>query len=154
MTRSTQIRGGQVKNGSPIRRGKGGTSRRSEREDDNHNCQGFHPRGRLSRVQSTGRGQRQIQWHAHRDSYRPVQAGRDRRIRGRGIDTTSEGDTILLTAKGRGKAETPTKISFEGETTFQTAAKNLAWLNNVKARHQGTANPVTVEASYRLYGRT
>ncbi len=72
----------------------------------------------------------------------------------RGIDSTIDGDTILLTAKGKGKGETPTKISFEGETTFQTASKKLAWLNNVKARHQGTANPVTGEASYKLYGRT
>jgi hypothetical protein len=73
---------------------------------------------------------------------------------GRGIDTTTEGDTILLTAKGRGKGETPTRISFEGETTFQTASKKLAWLNSVKARHKGTANPVTGEASYSLYGKT
>lgn len=73
---------------------------------------------------------------------------------GRGIDTTSDGDTILFTSKGKGKAETPSKISFEGETIFQTASKKVAWLNNVKARHQGTANPVTGEASYKLYGRT
>ena len=73
---------------------------------------------------------------------------------GRGIDTTSDGDTILLTAKGKGKGETPTKISFEGETTFQTSSKKLAWLNNVKAQHRGTANPVTGEASYSLHRRT
>jgi hypothetical protein len=59
-----------------------------------------------------------------------------------------------LTAKGKSKTETPTKISFEGETTFQTASKKLAWLNNVKARHKGTANPVTGEAAYSLYGKT
>src|SRR2546425_13085114 len=34
---------------------------------------------------------------------------------GRGIDSTS--DTILTTAKGKGKGETPTTMSFEAETT-------------------------------------
>ena len=72
----------------------------------------------------------------------------------RGIDSTSDGDTILLTAKGKGKGETPTEISFEGETTFQTASKKLAWLNNVKARHKGTGNSVTGEASYSVYSKT
>ena len=72
----------------------------------------------------------------------------------RGIDTTNDGDTILSTARGKGKSETPTKVSFEGETTFQTVSKKLAWLNSVKARHKGTGNSVTGEASYKLYGKT
>ena len=73
---------------------------------------------------------------------------------GRGIDTTPDGETILVSSKGKGRGETPTKMSFEGETTFQTASKKLVWLNNLKARHQGTANPGTGEASYKLYGET
>src|SRR2546425_3488073 len=72
----------------------------------------------------------------------------------RGIDTTNDGDTILITAKGRGWVETPTKSRFEGEDTFQTASKKLAWLNTVKGRHEGTFNPATGEVSIRLYGKT
>jgi len=72
----------------------------------------------------------------------------------RAIDTTSDGDTILITAKGKGMVETPTKSRFEGEHTFQTASKKLAWLNTVKGRHEGTYNPATGEVSIRLYGKT
>ena len=70
----------------------------------------------------------------------------------RGINTTSDGEIVLETAKGKGTMGTPTG-PFEGETTFQTASKKLAWLNTVKARHQGTANLMTDEESYKLYGK-
>lgn len=72
---------------------------------------------------------------------------------GRGVDTTSDGDVILLTAKGKGRQETPTRISFEGETVFQTASKKLAWLNASKVRHEGAYNPVIEEATYKLHGK-
>jgi len=72
----------------------------------------------------------------------------------RGIDTTSDGDTILITARGKGRVETPTSSRLEGEHTFQTASKKLAWLNKVKGRHEGTYNPATGEVSIRLYGKT
>lgn len=72
---------------------------------------------------------------------------------GRGVDTTSDGDVVLVTAKGKGRQETPSRISFEGETIFQTASKKLAWLNNTKGRHEGSYNPFTSEATYRLLGK-
>jgi len=72
----------------------------------------------------------------------------------RGIETTSDGDTILITGKGRGWVETPMKNRFEGENTFQTSSKKLAWLNNVKGRHEGTFNPATGEVTINLYGKT
>ncbi len=72
---------------------------------------------------------------------------------GRGIDITSDGETFLLTGKGKGRQENPTTIRFEGETSYQTASKKLAWLNTVKGRHEGTYNNVPGEASIRLYGK-
>jgi len=75
-------------------------------------------------------------------------------MKARGIDTTSDGDTILITARGKGRVETPTSSTLEGEHTFQTASKKLAWLNKVKGRHEGTYNPATGEVSIRLYGKT
>src|SRR3989442_2033284 len=72
----------------------------------------------------------------------------------RAIDATSDGDTVLITGKGRGWVETPTKSRIEGEHTFQTASKKLAWLNTVRGRHEGTYNPATGEVSIRLYGKT
>ena len=72
---------------------------------------------------------------------------------GRGVSTTSDGETFLETSKGKGRTETPSKISFEGETSYQTASKKLAWLNGVKGRHEGTYNSDTGEASIKLYGK-
>ncbi len=72
---------------------------------------------------------------------------------GRGVDITSDGETFLVTAKGKGRQESPTTIRFEGETNYQTASKKLAWLNTTKGRHEGTYNNATGEASIRLYGK-
>jgi hypothetical protein len=40
-----------------------------------------------------------------------------------------------------------------GETTFQTSSKKLAWLNGMKARHEGEYNPVAGENDFRVYGK-
>lgn len=71
----------------------------------------------------------------------------------RQIDTTSDGDTILLYFKGKSIIESPTHNRFEGETTFQTSSKKLAWLNGIKARHEGEYNPVMGENNFRVYGK-
>lgn len=71
----------------------------------------------------------------------------------RAIQTTSDGDAVLLTEKGMARQESPTRISYAGETTFQTASKKLAWLNTTKGRHEGTYNPATGELSGKLYGK-
>ena len=72
----------------------------------------------------------------------------------RSVDTTSDGDVVLGTGKGKARQDNPTKISFEGESNYQTASSKLAWLNNLKGRHEGTYNVVTGEASVKLYGKT
>ncbi len=71
----------------------------------------------------------------------------------RQIDTTGDGDTILLYFKGISTRETPAHNKFVGENTFQTAAKSLAWLNGIQARHEGEYNPVTGIETLRVYGR-
>ena len=71
----------------------------------------------------------------------------------RQIDTTSDGDAILLYFKGKSIRESPTHNRFVGENTFQTASKKLAWLSGIKARHEGTYNPVTGEQTLRAYGK-
>jgi hypothetical protein len=71
----------------------------------------------------------------------------------RQIDTTSDGDTILLYFKGKSVRETPTHNIFVGDTTFQTASTSLAWLNGLKARHEGEYNPATGIETLRVYGR-
>ena len=70
----------------------------------------------------------------------------------RQIHTTSDGDTVLVYYQGQSIIESPTHNKFVGETKFQTASKNLAWLNRVKARHEGEYNPVAGENVFRVYG--
>ncbi|HVH14713.1 MAG TPA: hypothetical protein VNA15_03220 [Candidatus Angelobacter sp.] len=67
----------------------------------------------------------------------------------KGIDTTPDGEIVLITSKGKGTMGLTG--SFEGESTFQTPSKKLAWLNNIKGLHRGTMNLMTDEASYKLY---
>jgi hypothetical protein len=70
----------------------------------------------------------------------------------RQIHTTRDGDTILVYYKGSSIIESPTRNKFVGETTFQTGSKKLAWLNGVKARHEGEYNPVAGENTFWVYG--
>ena len=71
----------------------------------------------------------------------------------RQIDTTSDGDTVLVYYKGSSIIESPTRNRFVGETTFQTASEKLAWLNGVKAHHEGEYDPVAGENDFRVYGK-
>jgi len=71
----------------------------------------------------------------------------------RQIHTTSDGDTVLVYYKGKSIIESPTHNKFVGETTFQTGSEKLAWLNGVKARHEGEYDPVAGENDFQIYGR-
>ena len=71
----------------------------------------------------------------------------------RQIHTTSDGDTVLVYYKGQSIIESPTHNKFVGETTFQTSSKKLAWLNGMKARHEGEYNPAAGENDFRVYGK-
>lgn len=55
--------------------------------------------------------------------------------------------------KGKSIVESPTHNRFVGVTTFQTSSKKLAWLNGMKARHEGEYNPVAGENDFRVYGK-
>jgi len=71
----------------------------------------------------------------------------------RQIDTTSDGETVLLYYKGKSIIDSPTHNHFGGETTFQTQSKKLAWLNGIKARVEGEYDPVKGENIFRVYGK-
>lgn len=70
----------------------------------------------------------------------------------RQIHTTSDGETVLVYYKGSSIIQSPTQNKFVGLTTFQTGSKKLAWLNGVKARHEGEYDPVAGENDFRVYG--
>jgi len=71
----------------------------------------------------------------------------------RGLDATNDGDLILIQAKGTGKQVSPTSVHAEGEATYMTQSKNLAWLNTAKGRFEGTYNTATGEFSAKVFAQ-
>jgi hypothetical protein len=69
----------------------------------------------------------------------------------KGMLTTAEGDFIAVWGKGTGKNTGPTTASWEGETHFMSQSPKLAWLNNVKAWSEGTADQTKAESVARIY---
>jgi hypothetical protein len=72
----------------------------------------------------------------------------------RKVDFTSDGDVVLINGKGSGRMESPTKLGWEGEDSFKTASKKLAWLNSTKARTVGTQDIITQEALVKFYRKS
>ena len=64
----------------------------------------------------------------------------------RAIDTTHEGDIIMISGKGTGKMET-----FQGEYKFMTNSKKLSWLNSSKAYAEGMSDMRSGEATIKVY---
>jgi hypothetical protein len=64
----------------------------------------------------------------------------------RAIDATKEGDMIMISGKGVG-----TMAGFQGEYTFMTMSKKLAWLNTTKAYVEGTSDMQKNEANIKVY---
>lgn len=70
----------------------------------------------------------------------------------RGVDATAEGDVITYTGKGTGTpAGSPGMATFRGEVKFSTHSDRFKWLNDTKARVEGTTNQMTNEASFKIY---
>jgi hypothetical protein len=64
----------------------------------------------------------------------------------RAIDSTRDGDIIMISGKGTGKMDT-----FQGEYTFMTNSKKLAWLNNTKGYAEGMSDMVNNQATIKVY---
>jgi hypothetical protein len=71
----------------------------------------------------------------------------------RAIDVTAEGDTIVSSGRGTGKATGPVTISAEGDTVYMTQSPKLAWLNTTKGRVEVTANNQTGEFEIKVRSR-
>ncbi len=67
------------------------------------------------------------------------------------IQNTLEGDFVVVTSRGTGKATGPATVAFEGEAAFMTQSKKLAWLNTSKGWIEGTANNATGEYQAKFY---
>ena len=69
----------------------------------------------------------------------------------RGMDTTKEGDVVMITGKGTGRQENATTGSFKGEVSYMTTSKRLAWLNSTKGWIEGTNDLKNNEATIKAY---
>jgi hypothetical protein len=69
------------------------------------------------------------------------------------IQNTMEGDFIVSTSRGTGKATGPTTIAFEGEVVFMTQSVKLGWLNTTKGWIEGTSNNATGEYQAKVYAQ-
>jgi hypothetical protein len=69
------------------------------------------------------------------------------------LEMTAEGDTVVISARGTGKATGPSTIWAEGEAVYMTQSPRLAWLNTTKARLEISANNETGEFEIKVYSR-
>jgi len=69
----------------------------------------------------------------------------------RALDQLSDGDMIMIRGKGTGRQVSPTSIQAEGEVTYQTMSKALAWLNSAKGRFEGTYDTATGEFIAKVF---
>jgi hypothetical protein len=64
----------------------------------------------------------------------------------RAVEMTKEGDVVMITGKGTGQQN-----NFTGEFTYMTNSPRLSWLNNSKARVEGSTDMKNNEATLRVW---
>jgi hypothetical protein len=64
----------------------------------------------------------------------------------RAIDFVKDGTIVMFIGKGTGK-----QGGFQGEISYMTGSKELAWLNFTEAWMEGTANLMTNETAFKIY---
>ena len=67
------------------------------------------------------------------------------------METTREGDVVMITGKGTGRQENATQGSFNGEVTYMTNSPRLSWLNNAKGWIEGINDQKNGEATIKVY---
>jgi hypothetical protein len=67
------------------------------------------------------------------------------------IESTPEGDMIVITGGGKGKQTGPTTVAFDGEFHFMTQSPKLSWLNNTTGLVEGTADQAKGEFHAKIY---
>ena len=67
------------------------------------------------------------------------------------METTKEGDVVMIMGKGTGKQLSALTGSFEGEVTYMTNAPRLSWLNNTKGWVEGMMDQKNGEATMKVY---
>ena len=69
------------------------------------------------------------------------------------LETTPEGDNVIISGKGTGKTTGPTTLRAEGDFVYMTRSPKLSWLNETKGRLEVIANMATGEFENKVYVR-
>lgn len=67
------------------------------------------------------------------------------------METTKEGDVVMITGRGTGRQENAVEGSFKGEVTYMTHSPRLSWLNNTKGWVEGMMDQKNGEAIMKVY---
>jgi hypothetical protein len=67
------------------------------------------------------------------------------------METTKEGDVVMITGSGTGRQENAMEGSFKGEVTYMTNSPRLSWLNNTKGWVEGVTDQKNNEATMKVY---
>jgi hypothetical protein len=67
------------------------------------------------------------------------------------IQTTTDGDVIMILAKRIGKQDTPTTVRFQGEGAIMTQSKKFNELNSMQCWIEGTNDLKNNEADFTIY---
>ncbi len=69
----------------------------------------------------------------------------------KGLETTNEGDVVVVVGRGTGKATSPAEVSYDGEMVFMSDSPKLSWLNTTKCWVEGAANNTTGEYFGKIF---
>jgi len=69
------------------------------------------------------------------------------------LQMTTEGDTVVISGRGTGKATGPATVRAEGDVVFMTQSKKLASLNGMAGRVEVNANNQTGEIEIKVYSK-
>lgn len=70
----------------------------------------------------------------------------------RAIETTKEGDTLLVSGNGTGRQAIGSTIgTLQGESTCITNSQRLSWLNNTKVKVEGTFDSRKNEINLKVF---
>ncbi len=69
----------------------------------------------------------------------------------RAMETTKEGDVVMITGAGTGRQEKALQANFKGEVVYMTNSARLNWLNNQKGYVEGVLDQKNGESAMKIY---
>src|SRR5262249_20057065 len=72
----------------------------------------------------------------------------------KGIQSTHDGEMVVMWGSGTGKSTGPTSQTWEGEMHAMSQSPKLAWMNTAKFWIEGTGDQAKGESHAKLYQQT